>query len=433
VPHFEKMLYDNAELAVVYVAAAQAAGRADFADVARGVLDDLLATFRAPEGAFYAARDADDPGGEGAYYRWTTVELEAALDPEQAALARAYYGIADGAGILRVARPLSAVAEALAVPPEQAPALLAEVRLELRHRRDGRPAPRIDAKILTSWNGLAISALARAGAALAEPRYVDAAAQAARFVLGHATRDGRLQHVYSDGIASQPAFLEDVAFLAGGLLDLFDATSDLEWLRDARQLDDVLAREFWDGEGGCYFDAGSDRDPRLPRTRPVTDDAVPSGNAVALENVLRLATLLDDDGARARAGTCLTRLEPRLRAAPTSAARMLGVLDAYLDRPRQIAIIEPAGGDPAGRAGLLAAVRARFLPVRALLVTREGAPLATAARALPFAAGKTALQGRAAAYVCEHGRCLAPTADPATLAGQLAAVRGLPAPDEAGD
>ena len=427
VPHFEKMLYDNAQLANLYLATAQATNDDAWRDVARAILDDLVRTLRAPEGAFYAAVDADDPGGEGRYYTWTPAEIDAVLGAAAGASVRAYYGV-DAAGnfggrtVLHVARTFASRGFGIDEPTAAA---LADARARLRAARATRPAPLVDAKILTGWNGLAISAFARAGAILAEPRYVDVAREAARFVLEHLTAEGRLLRVYAAGGAEQEAFLEDYAFLEAGLLDLYEATSDLRWFAEARTLQATLDRRFWDPEGGGYFESGDARDPALPRAKPAEDGALPSGNAVAAENLVRLATFTDDDAARGRAEACLRAFGRGLTAVPTSAARMLGVVEALLDRPREIVVIAPTS-DANGLASLVRVVEDRYLPNRAFVVAYDGAELAAARRALAIVGEKQTIDGRPTAYVCERGRCLAPTSDPAVFARQLGQVTPLP-------
>jgi len=426
IPHFEKMLYDNAQLAKVYVAALQATGDATFAAVAREVLDDLLRTLRDSGGGFQAAIDADDPNGEGAFYTWNPDEIAGVLPPATARATAAYFGV-DPAGnfggrtVLFVAGGWDAMAAELGNGDGQTERLIADGRTALRSARDARPRPLVDTKVLTSWNGLAIGAFARAGAVLGEPRYVAAARDAANFVLSHLRIEGRLHRVWADAAAGQPAFLDDYAFLASGLLDLFEATGDLRWVDEAAGLQATLAAEFWDAERGGFFESGLARDPDLPRAKPAYDGAVPSGNGVAAENLVRLAVLRGDDELRTRAVACVRAFGRTLVNAPTSAPHLLGVLEALLDRPREVVIVEPSSGGGDG-APLLRAVHARYLPNRALVVTREGSPLAAVQRALPIVGAKAAIDGRTTAYVCERGRCLRPTSDAAELGRQLDAV-----------
>lgn len=426
IPHFEKMLYDNAQLATAYVSAFQVTGDATFAAVAREVLDDLLRTFRGSGGGFHSAIDADDPGGEGAFYTWTPAEIVGVLPPETARVTAAHFGVGPpgnfgGRTVLFVAGGWEALPAGLG--NSEASGLVAHGRTALRAARDARPRPLVDTKVLASWNGLAIGAFARAGAVLEEPRYVAAAREAAEFVLARLQVEGRLHRVWADGTTGQPAFLEDHAFLASGFLDLFEATGDLRWVDEAEKLNATLAAEFWDADRGGFFESGAARDPDLPRAKPSYDGAVPSGNAVAAENLARLAVLRGDDDLRARATACVRAFGRMLVTSPTSAPRLLGVLDALLDRPREVVVVEPRAGDDG--TALLRAVHGRYLPSRALVVTREGPALAAVQRALPIVGEKAAIDGRATAYVCERGRCLRPTSDPAELARQLDAVAPL--------
>jgi uncharacterized protein YyaL (SSP411 family) len=408
VPHFEKMLYDNAQLANVYLEAWQATKDAEWRDAARAILEDLLRTLRAPEGAFYAAVDADDPVGEGAYYTWTPAELEASLAAEDAQALAGYYGVTlagnlDGRTVLHVVTSPAEVGARLGVDAATAAERIGAGRARLLTARATRPAPLVDSKVLAGWNGLAISAFARVGVALAEPGYLRVAREAADFVLERMWTGDHLLRVHSDGSTGQAAFLEDYAFLTAGMLDLFEATAELRWLDAAKRLHAVLDRDFWDPETGAYFDSGHDRDPSLPRTKPADDGAIPSGNAVAAENLLRFAVLGDDESARQRAATTLRALGRDLTANPTGAARLLGVVEAMLDRPREVVVVGPAGETAAG-ASLRATVQAQYLPNRAIVATREGEMLEALSRAVAFVGEKHAIDGRPTAYVCERGR-----------------------------
>ena len=438
VPHFEKMLYDNAQLAALYVDAFQVTGRSDFAVTVRAILDDVLRTFRAPSGAFYAATDADDPLGEGAYYLWKPEEVDAVLAPAEAAAVRAFYL---GPTAPRIAgkllpaamRPLADVAAELGSDPEALAAVLGAARPRLVATRAARPAPAVDTKILAGWNGLVLGALARAGAVLDDSTYVETARAAAEFILAHMRPAGRLLRAYADDTAAQPAFLDDYAYLGSGFLDLYEATFDLRWLHEAEALQATLDAEFWDTAAGGYYASGTARDATLPRTKPDDDGALPSGNAVAAENLMRLAALTGDDARARRAADVVRALGRGLVASPTRAPRLLGVLEAMSDRAREVVIVAPAAGDDAARAALMAVVRRRYLPNRALVAAREGDELAAVQRALPIVGEKVALDGRTTAYVCEHGRCLAPTHDPEVLGRQLAEVRPFPAAESNGD
>ncbi len=429
VPHFEKMLYDNAQLATVYLAAGLATGRSDFTRVARDILDYVGREMTAPGGGFYAATDADSEGAEGTFFLWTPAEIAAALDPETARAAGAYWGVTDagtfaGRNILHVPRPLADVAATLQLDPPQLEAVLADARARLYAVRQTRVPPHTDTKVLTAWNGLMIGAFARAGAALDEPTYVARAHDAASFVLEHMRPGGRLQRSWAGGRAHQDAFLEDHAFLASGLLDLYEATAELRWLRAALALHQGLARDFWDDAGGGFFATAARAEAPLGREKPADDGVLPSGNAVAAETLLRLAHLTGDDAHRARAEVVLRVLAPAARQAPANAARLLAALDFATDRAKEIVIVTPAA-DAGDGAALVAAARAAYVPNRVLTVASEGRALAAQAELVPLVRDKRALGGRATAYVCEERVCALPTSDPAVLRAQLATVHPL--------
>ena len=412
VPHFEKMLYDNAQLASVYLAAWQATQRADFAAVVRDVLDYLGREMAAPGGGFHAATDADSEGEEGRFFVWTPDEIRAALDPEHAAAVIAYYGVTPegnfrGRNVLHVAGG--------APGP-----LVDEARPRLYAARRRRVPPRTDTKIIAAWNGLAIAAFARAGAALGEPAYVERARVTARFVLERMRRDGRLLRTDAGGAA----FLDDYAFVAAGLLDLYEATFDPAWLREALALHEVLARDFWDAEHGGFFQTSAADEVALARRKPDDDGALPSGNAVAAQNLLRLAELTGDDRLRERADATLRAVAADVERRPGAAPALLAALDFRTDRAKEIVIVRPPGAPPDDP--LLALVRKTYVPNRVLTVVTEGDDVERQRALIPLVADKKAIGGAATAYVCERKVCALPTSDPAVLAQQLGKVEPLP-------
>ncbi|HLK11465.1 MAG TPA: thioredoxin domain-containing protein [Candidatus Binatia bacterium] len=429
-PHFEKTLPDNAQLAMVYLAAAQATGRTDLAAVARDALDWIARDLAAPDGGFYGATDADSAGGEGAYYLWTPSEIRAALpDPVQATAAVTWYAVTEagdfhGRNVLHTPEPLPAVAARLGLDPPRLLGLLGAARTRLLAARRARAAPAVDAKVLAGWNGLAIAAFARAGAAFGEPAYVDRARAAARFVLDRMRRGDRLARVWAAGAPRGDAFLDDYAYVIGGLLDLYEATFDLHWLRAALALERVLERDFMDPARGAFFQTAAEHETPLARLEAGVDGALPSGNAAAALDLLRLAELTGDDTLRARADAVLRAFAPVARRAPMAAPALLAALDFRLDRVKEIVIVRPAGAR--GDDSLLGVVRAVYLPNRALAVAVEGDDRARQAALIPLVADKQALRGAATAYVCEARVCALPTSDPATLRAELARVSPLP-------
>ena len=427
VPHFEKMLYDNALLAIAYVEGYQATGNEELRRVAEEILRYAKRDMLAPEGAFYSATDADSigPSGhreEGWFFTWTPAELDQALGKEGARAVVAYYGVTaagnfEGRSILHVPRPIEDVARDLHTEPAKLRARLDEAREALYAVRRGRPAPLRDEKILTAWNGLMISAFARAGLALAVPDHVRTAETAAHFVLDHLRIDGRLRRSHSDGSARHAAYLDDYAFLCAGLLDLFEASGDPSWLAQAIDLDRVVAQHYEDAESGGFFMTADDAEKLLTREKPAYDGAEPSGSSVHVLNLLRLHELTTDDHYRERAVRALGAFGATLARSPTALSEMLLALDFHLDRPREIVIV--TAGDPAGAEPFLAELRASFVPNRVLVVTAGGKALGDLAKLCPLVEGKKAIGGKATAYVCEHGTCKLPTSDPATFGKQL--------------
>ncbi len=425
VPHFEEMLYDNALLTVAYVEAWQQTGDPRFADVARGVLRYIARDMTSPDGAFYAATDADSPvpgtdeREEGWSFTWTPEELSAALDAEHAAAVAAYYGVLpggnfEGRSVLHVSRPLADVARELGTTPAALERSLAAARQTLRAVRDARPQPLRDDKIVAAWNGLMISAFARASLALQEPAYAATAARAADFLLTEMVVDGRLRRTHHRGEARHAAVLEDHAFLAAGLLDLFEATGEIRWL-DAALAQDAVIRDHFELADGGWYRTADDAEALLARERPTHDGAEPSGSSVHALNLLRLAALTADDAYRARA-------DAALEAQATTVARgalseLLLAVDWRAGRAREIVIVTPRDrGDAAELLGVLA----KNDPWRRVLVVVDEAKVAALAERVPPVDGKLCLDGRATAYVCEGGACELPTTDPAVFARLLA-------------
>jgi len=436
VPHFEKMLYDNALLAVAYLEGYQATGREEFAEVARGILRYVEREMTAPGGAFYSATDADSAGPdgemeEGLFFTWTPAEIEAVLGPDGAVRFQAYYGVTargnfEGRSILNVPRPRDEVARLLGLGEAELAAGLERDRVRLREARARRPAPLRDEKILTSWNGLMISAMVQCGFALAEPDFVRAATRAADFLLSEARRDGRLLRSSRGEAGRQRAFLDDYAFLTAGVLDLYEATGEARWLGEAIALQGVLDAHYADREGGGYFMTADDHETLLAREKPARDGAEPSGNSVALMNLLRLGELTLEDRYRLGAEKLLHGVGAALAASPTGFADLLRALDFRLGSPREIVIVTP--GPVSDAEPFLELLRREFEPHKVVMVVSEEATdRAEHAKLVPLIRGKTARKGRTTAYVCEAGVCQLPTGDVDVFRRQLA--RGSVAAD----
>ena len=438
VPHFEKMLYDNALLAVDYLEAAQATGEQRHEVTARETLDYLLRDMTGPDGTFYAATDADslDAAGrreEGIYFTWTPDEVRAALSPDDARIVMAWLGVTDAGtldhrSVLHTERSRQDVARQLAIDPSTLDARMAAVRPLLRQTRDRRPRPIRDDKVILAWNALAITAFARAAIVLGEPRYRDAAVRAAT-VLVASLRAGRdLPHVLVAGQPKGLAFADDVIGLASCLLDVFELTADAAWLSDATKLMDEAERAFGDPARGGYF-LTSDRHERLVvREKPSHDGPSPSVSSVAAMTWLRLFAFTGEPRFEQRAQSTLRAFSPLLATRPLAMSDLLLAVDWATDTPKEIVIVVPEGAGalaPSARP-LLDVLAKTFVPNATLVVATESALAGDLGRAVAWARDKPARGGAATAYVCERGACKLPTGDPVVFARLIAEVRGGP-------
>jgi uncharacterized protein YyaL (SSP411 family) len=407
VPHFEKMLYDNALLARAYLHGWQVSGGAGGGDLvlrrtAEETLDWVLREMTGPEGGFYSALDADSEGVEGRFYVWTVHELRDVLGPDADA-ALAWFGATEdgnfeGANILE------------SRGPEPEPEVRARIRAALLAARAQRIRPGLDDKRLTAWNALMIAALAEAGAVLERPDYLDAARRAAAFVLDEMRDgDGRLLRTYNAGEAKLNAYLEDHAFLLEALLTLYESTFEPRWFHAAREVADALITRFADSEQGGFFQTSSDHEQLVARRKEIDDAPIPSGQSSAAFGLLRLAALTGD-ARYAEHGTSVLRLFAELLGrSPLSFGHLLQAVDFHLAPTREVALV---GADTAE---LERAVRAEFRP-HVVLAAGDGDDAA----GVPLLEGRTALDGRAAAYVCERFTCRRPVTEPAELQALLA-------------
>ncbi len=428
VPHFEKMLYDNALLAVAYLEGYQITGREDFARIAREVLEYLDREMSAPGGGFYSATDADSEGEEGTFFTWTLPELEQLLSQRQLRLVQAHYGVTlrgnfEGTNILHIVRPLETVATELDLSLEQAQRERQEARAILYRARQQRRALHTDTKVLVAWNGLAISAFAKGAHILNVPEYAMRATRAATFLLTQVKRDGRLRRSALGTRIGGDAYLNDYTCLIAGLLDLYEVTFELRWLQEAIALQAIQDAHFWDNENGGYFLSADDAEQLLAREKPAYDGAEPSGNAVAAHNLLRLAEWTLNADYRQRAQRCFKAFASELNQRPTSMPRLLSALDFSLDRPKEIAIVKASPDDTVEP--FLAQLRRHFLPNRVVSIVTQGDELATHQQVVPWLEAKRAIKGKVTAYVCEQHVCALPTADPDIFAKQLAATLPL--------
>ena len=438
VPHFEKMLYDNALLVLTYLEAWQLTGRAAYERVVRETLAFVLRELTAPDGSFYSALDADSANAEGEleegyFYTWTPEELRAALGPVSARRVGLWYGVdeagqVEGRSVLHTWVEPRDAARRLGLSRAGLRDAIEAARPRLLRARNERARPLRDEKRLAAWNGLMISAFARTGLALGEPDFVATAARTASFVMGEMRPEGRLVRVHDGARAGGTAFLDDHAFMVAALLDLYEATGETRWLRGALRLQRQLDLRFADDTGGGYFRTPDDHEALLVREKPARDGAIPSGNSVAAKNLLRLYELTLDPGHLERAGFVFSAFHDTLLQQPTALPEMLLAVDFQLDTPKAVAIVAPEGA--LGLEALLAPLRARrSCRTGALAIAHEGPDLEAQASLVPWLRHKVAEGGLATAYVCENQVCDAPTRNPAVLAEQLKKVAPLPEPE----
>jgi len=436
VPHFEKMLYDNALLVPVYLEAYQATGREDFARVARETLDYVLREMTSPEGGFYSTQDADSEGVEGKFFVWTPAEIQAVLGEDDGKLFCACYDVTphgnwEEHSILNRPKPLAQMAKELKTPIEELSATLDWGKQKLLERRATRIAPGRDEKILAAWNGMMISAMARGAQVLRDPRYLQAAQNAATFVLNHMRQDvptepstlnaqlstcSRLFHTCKDGVAKFNAYLDDYACLIDGLVDLYQSDFNPDWLTEANSLTEFMQTHFADPEDGIFFYTSDNHEALINRTKEVQDNATPAAHSCAATALQRLraleGTTNDTSGWNA-----LAAVSGLMADHPRGAAQALIALDFALGPAPELVVIE--GGQPEKAEQLLATFHRRFVPSYSLVRVPQpdaaGQPLFAVVEGKPEATELTL-------YICHRGACDAPAVgyDAASLAIRMA-------------
>jgi uncharacterized protein YyaL (SSP411 family) len=407
VPHFEKMLYDNALLSRVYLEAFQVTRKEDYARVARETLSWALREMQGPEGGYYSTQDADSEGIEGKFYVWSEEEVRRLLGDAADSFLRTYdvsaSGNWEGTNILHRPSGFSSVD-----PPLEA--ALAEARAVLYREREKRVHPGLDDKVLTSWNGLMIVAMARGYRVLGDARFLDSARKAARFLEERMVKDGRLLATYREGRARLKAYLDDYAFLLGGYVELFESDFDPHWLERANALASGLAGLFRDESSGGFFFTGSDHEALISRTKSGYDGAIPSGNAMAATYLLKLAEYTGSRDQGALAAETLRAFHAQMERSPSGFAQMLTAVDHYLGAKRELVMV--GRRDAAGSREALRRLWQRFDPDLALALLDPESPNAARLSALsPLLQGKTSgpepMSPRF--YLCESYACQAPT------------------------
>ena len=418
IPHFEKMLYDNAALLALYANASAATGDTLFEKIASETANWVMREMQDPEGGYYATLDADSEGEEGKFYLWTQEEFESLLDTDEAKVAGEYFGLTDGANFenashLYVAKSLDSLAENMALSVAKTRELLDHSRIKLLNTREQRVRPHKDVKVLTSWNGLMIGGMAVAARCLAREDLAISATQAVDFIRSKLWNNGRLKACYKDKRARFPAYLDDYAFLIHGILELLQYRWRSEDLALAQELVEVLLSEFEDDIGGFFFTA-NDHEPLILRPKPFTDEAMPSGNGIAVQVLIVLGHLLGEERyLRAAQRTLAAAAEPGLRRYPEAHNSMLRGLDAYLSPP-EIIIIR---GEPSSLKEWQRFVHAGYNPKRVCL------SIPTNEKNLPGLLADRKPQGSIVAYICRGTECRPPITSLETLEKELVPVK----------
>jgi uncharacterized protein YyaL (SSP411 family) len=417
VPHFEKMLYDNALLTNAYLEAYQATANPEFARIARETCDYVLGWMTDPAGGFHSTEDADSEGEEGKFYVWKPAEIEAVLGPERGKLFCQVYDVTPhgnfehGQSILNLPKPLTQIAQELQRDVQDLEQELAACRRELLHVREQRVRPGKDDKILVSWNALMIDALARASCVLNEPRYLQAAEKCSVFLHEQLRGPGgELLHTWRHGQAKLAAYLDDVAYLANAWISLYEANFDTVWLERAAELADTLLARFADPAGGFFFT--SDRHETLiVRNKDLHDSSVPSGNAMAAMTLVRLGKLTGEAKYLQAAEQTLQAALSIMQRQPAAAGQMLLALDHFLGPTSEIVLSGDWRGEPLR--SLLADFHRRFIPRRVLAAHSPGTPIPKVLA--PLLAGKTGDDTEPRVYVCQDFACQAPAVGEAAV------------------
>ena len=420
VPHFEKMLYDQALLAPLYLHAYQATGNHGYLSGATNTIDYVLRDMTSPEGGFYSAEDADSEGVEGLFYTWTPDELRSTLGEDYELFARTF-GVADegnyeGRSILHVAGDRRTIPDELGISPDEYRERLAAAKLKLQAVRSQRIRPARDEKVLTGWNGLMLAAVAEAAAVLDRPDYLAAAQRNAELLLRDGYRDGDVSRTVRNDGGGGHGYLEDYAGLAHGLLRLYQADFDPRWYTSARTVVTAMLERFRDPDGGVLYSASADRNDILFRPKDWDDNAVPAGNSLAAEVLIELSLLSGEGSYRDAALDLISALTHALGSHPLFFGRLLAALDTHLSNPLEVAVLGDLGAEPAR--ALLREVHSEYLPAKVLAAGPPGSSVPELLQ------DRDAGGGAVAAYVCRGFVCSRPVTTPEALREQL----GLPMP-----
>ena len=422
-PHFEKMLYDQALLAMAYIEAYQATGTEDYGKTAREIFTYVLRDMTGPEGGFFSAEDADSEGEEGKFYLWTQEQVREAVGDEDADFINRAFNIQkdgnfageangkkSGANILHLRKPLDEIASDLNLSRQDFDTRLKTARQKLFNYRAKRVHPLKDDKILTDWNGLMIAALAKGAQAFDEPEYAEVASRAADFILGNMRKaDGRLWHRHRGEWTGVDANLDDYAFLVWGLIELYEATFDTSHLQYALELSDDMVRHFWDDDGGGLYLVPDDGERLLVRKKDIHDTALPSANSAAMLNLLRLGRMTGNSDLEERAAKIGRAFSVSVKESPAAYTQLMAALDFAIGPSYEVVV---AGNpDAEDTRTMTRELRRRFLPNKVVLLNHSDRDVPEIVKLAEFTKNQSSIGGKATAYVCVNHSCKSPTTD----------------------
>jgi len=412
IPHFEKMLYDQALLAKVYLQAYLVTKNETYATVAKQIFDYVLRDMADPKGGFYSAEDADSEGKEGTFYLWSPKQIESILDQDEAQLFNAYYGVTEkgnfeeGKTIIHVSTSIKQRGTEFGKSPKDIKNIFTDARTKIFKERQKRMRPRKDDKVIAAWNGLMISSLAYGGAVLGDQKYIDSARRCAEFILSTLRKDGRLMRYYRNGQVIEKAFLDDYAFMTMALLDLYEATFETKWLVESKNLSEEMIELFADNEQGGFFLAGKDGEKLITPVKPSSDGAIPSGNSTAALVLLKLGRLTMSQRFAEQGAKVLEVFSQQLEQSPAYSSTMLTALNFWLGPTQEIVITGHADADDTKR--MLKLVHSKFLPNAVVLFHEPDTVDSAVYKVVPFTKNYRAIDGKATAYVCENYVCNQP-------------------------
>jgi uncharacterized protein YyaL (SSP411 family) len=421
VPHFEKMLYDNALLARAYLYAFQQTKNPHYRQIAEETLEYIIRDMTDRAGGFYSSEDADSEGEEGKFYVWTRDEVMSVLGAEDGEIFCEFFDVTaqgnfeHGQSILHTPRPLEEFAQAKGRDVEGLKRVINSGKKRLFNVREERVRPGRDEKSLAAWNGLMLTAFAEAANILGRDDYREVATRNAEFILGKLTRDGRLLRTYKDGNAKLNAYLEEYAYVIEGLIALYEATFDLKYFDEARGLADTMIAKFWDASEGGFFFTADDHEELITRTKDYFDNAIPSGNSVAALALLKLGLLTEEHDYQRFAVMILRTMIQAMTRYPSAFGYLLSALDFYLSEPKEIAIVGKTDSHEIRL--FIEEIYSRYIPNKVVAAAEPGDE--HAARSIKLLAARPMVGGKATAYVCRNYACLAPATSADELAERL--------------